>query len=551
MKPSKKFMCRCLLLVGFYGLIFILGAVWYRGNYFPYHQVKAVMGRTDHNVKSYANPLKASIEKGTRRATARIQRLRNRVDPSLPTVPPLNNSAFYPETEIESLFIPLEQEIAKLALTVHRKGLKINSPMHEISKELHVTKRQTEALIEISDRLEVESLRISNAGDRTITNPKLSVNGVEGWHDIKQILAQVLDGHVKPQDRAKAIFQFVVENRQHDEPPVEDDEPHDPVKFFNVYGYGFCDDAATNFGKLAIAAGMPAKIWSLGGQHVIAEIFYDNSWHLFDPDGEVYYADPSSGNIVGLAEIRKHPDLLKLANSPIMRRSKLERIYTNRKHFDASNFYLRSTTPPHRMNYKLRPGESFCRYGNAKGWYFTNFYGDEPKNYSNGVWRFSPRFDLGPRRSGCSSFSDVRVDSMRGALLSVINREGSLIYKFKSPWPYITAKMQLSGNGTFKIDISEDGKIWNQAGSMQGEIDVPVLLDNHFPNGFGSPLYAYWLRIRFEGRLDALTVESIVQTAPKSFPKFKAGDNETHYSQESPIDGSVVLTLELAESNRD
>ena len=562
MKLSKECMCRCLLFAGSYCLIFIFGAVWYRGNYFPYHQLKAVMDGADQAKVSHVNvsrpypswtgppldagPLELDVEKATSRATARIRRLRSRLDASLSKPSPTNYSSFHPKTELDRLFIPLEQEIAKLSLTAHRRDLTIISPTHKISDEFHVSAREAKAYIDIQNDMEVESIMLVNTGDRSIINPKFSVNGLEQWHDIKHILDQILHGHREPRNQVKEIFKFVVENREHDEPMDESEEAHDPVKFFNVYGYGFCDDAATNFAKLVISAGMPARILGLPG-HVVAEVYYDGGWHLFDPDGEVYYSDPVSGHIFSYSEIRVSPNILKLSDSPIYPQAKLVQVYTSGGAVDASPFYLRSTAPPHRMNYKLRPGESFCRYRNGKGWFFTNFCGDLPTNYSNAIWRFSPRFDLGPSRSGCTSYSNVSLQKMGGRLTFChTDGEGSLVYKFDSPWPYITAKVNLSGSGAFKVDFSEDGQKWTQASKLKGEIDVPVSLGQYFPNGFGNPLYTYWLRIRLEGCLHGLSIESIVQTAPKSFPKFKAGDNEIHYSQESPNDGNVVLTLELA-----
>ena len=50
-------------------------------------------------------------------------------------------------------------------------------------------------------------------------------------------------------------------------------------------------------------------MWALGppGYHVVAEIFYKNKWHLFDPDGGCYY---EKEHILSLQEIRNDLFLL-------------------------------------------------------------------------------------------------------------------------------------------------------------------------------------------------------------------------------------------------
>lgn len=80
------------------------------------------------------------------------------------------------------------------------------------------------------------------------------------------------------------------------------------MKFINVYGYGFCDDAARNFVALCEAAGLKARVWGLNG-HVVAESFYDDAWHMFDPDGECYFRG-AGGRVLGVEELGKDPSAI-------------------------------------------------------------------------------------------------------------------------------------------------------------------------------------------------------------------------------------------------
>ncbi len=84
--------------------------------------------------------------------------------------------------------------------------------------------------------------------------------------------------------KAERIYEFVRTKRTHTVPLYSNNYLHHPPHFFSVYGSGFCDDAAWNTVALAGEFGFPARTRWLNMEHVIAEIFYDNKWRVFDPD---------------------------------------------------------------------------------------------------------------------------------------------------------------------------------------------------------------------------------------------------------------------------
>jgi len=117
-----------------------------------------------------------------------------------------------------------------------------------------------------------------------------------------------LEGKHGDQEKAIALWEFVRKTRQHYFPSQQGREAEDPVKLANVYGYGYCDDAATALAWLATAAGFKARVWDLRG-HVIPEIFYQDSWHMLDPDEEVYYFD-DRGAIASVEWLTRHPETI-------------------------------------------------------------------------------------------------------------------------------------------------------------------------------------------------------------------------------------------------
>ena len=58
------------------------------------------------------------------------------------------------------------------------------------------------------------------------------------------------------QERALSGWDFIRHQHYHSMPLFGGDELHDPVKYFNMYGTGFCDDAGNSFASLAFHGGL-------------------------------------------------------------------------------------------------------------------------------------------------------------------------------------------------------------------------------------------------------------------------------------------------------
>ncbi len=69
-----------------------------------------------------------------------------------------------------------------------------------------------------------------------------------------------------------------------------------------------CDQAATVLMHGAAHLGFDVRKVALEG-HVVVELAYDDGWHMFDPDLEVFVRDPETGDVVSAAQISVRPDL--------------------------------------------------------------------------------------------------------------------------------------------------------------------------------------------------------------------------------------------------
>lgn len=139
------------------------------------------------------------------------------------------------------------------------------------------------------------------------------VSSVEAWK--KSFLK---DG-MSDREKALAAWKSRVTFAYQDPPAREYLEAegcvHDPIKVFNVYGYGMCCCASANVEALARAAGLKARGFGIN-LHSVPEVFWDGAWHLLDAS-LVNYFPKADGEIASLEEIcaavqgwlNEHPDL--------------------------------------------------------------------------------------------------------------------------------------------------------------------------------------------------------------------------------------------------
>jgi len=75
-------------------------------------------------------------------------------------------------------------------------------------------------------------------------------------------------------------------------------------------GYSLiCSQSSYLLMQLALKSGIRARHVGLNG-HVVMEAWYDNDWHLFDPDAEVIPRD-STESVLSVEELSRNIDLLK------------------------------------------------------------------------------------------------------------------------------------------------------------------------------------------------------------------------------------------------
>ena len=126
------------------------------------------------------------------------------------------------------------------------------------------------------------------------------VSSMEAWE--RSFIKPGMDEAAK----AKAVFATVLKFRHQEIPPNEyrfsdGGHVHDPIKTFNVYGYGQCCCASCNIAALARHIGLPARGWGIIN-HSVPELRVDGAWGVYDASLMTYFP-MADGRVAGIEQI--------------------------------------------------------------------------------------------------------------------------------------------------------------------------------------------------------------------------------------------------------
>ncbi len=468
----------------------------------------------------------------------------------------MSDSGRATEGDVERALNPVKQDLADLALAINRLAPKEPPSRPGKSHRKRVSESGAVYRVRLKGEVQNRTVTIRNRGEDVVVNPRVVMNGKRDWFSTPSILEEALEPGMSKREKAVAIWKFLKDNRYHYTPAHDHIEVHDPVRFLNVYGYGFCDDSATNFMVLAEQAGLKARVWGLTG-HVVPEAHFEGSWHMLDPDGEIYYLDDDGETISSVATLEQRPDIIRKYPSPYYTDAeKLVEIYTTTEDNRVAPFYKERSEARHTMGYVLRPGESLMRSRDNWGIYFSSRYLDEPRVYGNGRLTFEPIFENELFRKGAESVRGVQIeqaDTGWALVPSRAGRQGALIYRFTSPYPFLDGTVnvvgELEGKGRMALAFSETGEDWQPVWStdVSGRVKTEIPIGGYFRNGYGEPVYTYSLKVTLSApkggtaQVQHLRFASDVQVAPHSLPALETGENEVRYVDESSDNRDVEV----------
>lgn len=429
---------------------------------------------------------------------------------------------------------------------------------------------------------------------KVVSDKATDVSSLDAWK------ASVIKERMTDEQKAMAVWNSVVAFRHQEVPPNEylenEGHPHDPIKAFNVYGYGQCCCASANLMALARHAGLAARGWGIT-QHSVPEVQWDGQWHMLDASLVTYFPK-ADGSIAGVEEIsasikewydknpsmkgndkalrdfmrgggwKKGPELLKNCpsydNNGWLPAATHGWYATVQEYGNPSkNFVYEYGTPVgYQVNVQLRKGEKLTRNWFNKGLHVNQLEGGKlptlNKTPGKEDLRYSPKYgDLAPGRVGNGQWTwDVPVSSpeLSQAAFEFVNLtpspaglatkdRGVLTLHLPSSYVLLSGRVELKANvsdgGHIAIAVSDNnGLDWKEASTIASSgaqtIDLTPLVYRR---------YDYRLRLTLTGpgtALQSLRIVQDVQHSQRALPALDKGANTITFSA-GPQEGTITV----------
>ncbi len=408
------------------------------------------------------------------------------------------------------------------------------------------------------------------------------------------------------EQKAIAIWRSVVKFRHQDPPPLEHFSTgcvHDPIKTFNVYGYGMCCCASCNIAALDRSAGFQARGWGINW-HSVPEVSWDGkTWHMLDASLMTYFPK-ADGQLAGVEELvagvqgwyeknpgyRKNNDkLVKFMGNGGWKKGPeiLSRCpfydnngwfpaathgwYATMQEYDCKPFiYEYGYSQGYQVNIQLRKGERLTRNWSNKGLHINMDGGGVPgclkTAVGQGDLRYCPKLgDLAPGRVGNGthvyevpladgSFQDgaLLVENLAfkgedgaGPAVHVKDaaKPGVLVVRMPSSYVY------LGGEWTFQAIIGSGGQIVVAYSDNNGLDwhEVAVLEkpgEKHIDvKSLVLRRYDYRLKFTLTGAgtgLDSLKISHDIQHSQRALPVLGEGKNTLTFAA-GPAEGTITV----------
>lgn len=391
-------------------------------------------------------------------------------------------------------------------------------------------------------------LTIANTGNITVTNPRVITNDKRRWWSMEQILDEILADAKSDQERAFFIYDFVRNNRHHDDPIFTDNELHDPVKMLNVFGAGLCDDSGYVGCSLFYHAGLNENKYgrnpserTLHG-HMMCEAILANGLQFLDIDQNTFYLDlenelPVSGDVI----VRDHY-LAKRepAYGPIFKGWQIgEKAASLFGRDDGSTFRAVSG---HRIEFDLRPGEKIVyRWDNCGKFASDNSESRRGRRFwGNSLWVYEPILRA----------ERIKADAVEA-------NDQYVVYEMKMPYAVCGGSIDARFLGryeteTFAVSISLDGtkwkRVWEHTGA--GEIACHADIDDALEYKKAPAKYSYLVKITSSKEaIRAFCIETDLMTSPHALARLGVGSNKIEYTDQTAEPHEITVTHLWRESD--
>ncbi|MCI0720842.1 MAG: hypothetical protein L0338_18020, partial [Acidobacteria bacterium] len=461
----------------------------------------------------------------------------------------------------------------------------------ENPKEFSITidKPQAEYAIEVGGTIDPDNLEITieNFGDTPVVNPRMTVNGLYDWYDVKSMVAEITRDCKTDEEKALALWWWVLYKRFQRSP--DDRSSLHPVRAMNGYGYGICGHTSARLKCLWTAAGLKSRVQELWG-HTVAEAYYDNAWHMLDGNVRVFYLDRDNRTIASLATVERDDWLIKRTihpSDPWFRgpdppgdNEEMVRYLVSHKDNYEEHSYDSEIAKDYTMAMTLKPGEKLVRWWVPKLGKFEggNKRAEAPQRYANGQLIWEPdlrRIDLRPYLSvpGYGNIATLQEDGRSPAIHvadlqdSLHTRPSVFTLPIASPYPIVGGRFSctLFKGGSSNLDLAsiafgkpgwESGDLYNfrwNKGSKAVDLDLDPKITAK------GAIYSYGIGFSIRGNaeskpptqagVDGFRSVTDLQISPFSVPALAFGKNTVRFWHESPHPIKLRITHRWREVN--
>jgi hypothetical protein len=138
-----------------------------------------------------------------------------------------------------------------------------------------------------------------------VYNLKVVSDSRPDFTDMQSLVHSVTAPYPTTDEQCRAMWRWLTRcRRQTPQAYLHGTPVHDPIMFYNDFGYSMCSDyAALNCGIWS-QMGLPVKLWDIT-LHTVSECFYDGRWHMFDNSLSAYYTLCDGKTVAGVEDVGK------------------------------------------------------------------------------------------------------------------------------------------------------------------------------------------------------------------------------------------------------
>ncbi len=420
-------------------------------------------------------------------------------------------------------------------------------------------------------------LVIENIGERDVINPRIVINDRHDWFSLDTFVAGVVKPGMSDREKAFAIYEAFRDNFYHYyaselsmNGEVLQSDMYDPIKHLNSYANTAYSLQAICLAKAWTHAGLKSREIDFAMSHSVAEVLYDNAWHMMDSDMKVFILKRDNKTLASVADCLADRELVKrthhygfAAPSNAKDDAKKARMYC------PNTGILYKASPEHTMALVLRPGESIVRRWDNMGMFHDNRLHAKSKPYfANGKLIYKPDLSKTHFLDAAEWHYNLAMFVADGERPYVHAAKGlktcQWVFRVQSPYCIVGGTIHVEFTSDFslylrpKVFVSADGQHWREV--WHGPRKAPFVCDVSINDFIGTKVsnakYEYYVKLEwFPLRgptslgIDSLLIETDLEMSPPSLPTLRLGQNKVVYLDDTQGDRKVRVAHQWQESS--